>query len=132
MLLFQFVTLFTFTMSRITIHKKMLWKNFLFLSCFIFRATTVNTHFHSCFLPRTFFFLQAFLFYESIERHFSILFTFSPSLQSETPACICSTPRKVDECLGEKRHAASPDCVYFHHSIPLCCPLGRKESCSFL
>lgn len=73
--LFQFVTLFIFSMPRITIYKKMLWKNFLFLHCYIFIATTFDTH--SYFLPRTFFF-QAVLFYESTERHSSVLFTFSP------------------------------------------------------
>ena len=85
--LLQFVTLFIFSMPSIVIHKKTLWKNFLFLQCHIFIATTFDTH--SYFLLRTSFF-RAFLFYESTERYSSFLFTFSPCLQSETPDCNCS------------------------------------------
>lgn len=74
-------------MPNIVIHKKMLWKNFPFLQCHIFIATTFDIH--SYFPLRTSFF-RAFLFYESTERYSSFLFTFSPCLQSETPDYNCN------------------------------------------
>lgn len=85
-----FVTLLIFSMSRITIHKN----NILhaiepFFFCSIYVATAFDTHFYSHILPKIFFW--AFLFYESTETHFSVLFNFSYSLQSEAPACIYST-----------------------------------------